>query len=1541
MDAILEQISVYGESQHLVPAEQLIMLELHKLDPFLVAPLSEEIIDFIESKLIALFRVNGGDFSIQCAMFIASKLSKLYQISTTPKLWDIINFTIKYPKATTIVATGYICIEIGPKYKAQLPRFIEFLMKQQQGADLAILYSLRACFKAGGKAVDKYVLPVFEYTKKFIPAAKPPTLMQLLKLFRTLIKFHVLPIEIVVESLKTIPNDVNAFVKKELSLVIGLCAFEPYSQLGNAAKKKVNEWAIKKDNRHLNLEPAFRSLQVFPDLLLDAWSHFLTLMGPEMISLNHSIFFDSIRKVDPEGVKYLIPMLPADIRYAYFREVSLEKLSWKQLKLLQILCPDDGSINEAAGVALLLSSNDDSNARQSAISYFGSLSETHPTLVFPYLHSALVYLAQPPEVNARMICDTRGNTAIARAILTHLADKNDGIAPNTFYIEKFITDTFTKPKAKSFRFICAFELLSALTDYFAELPCVKPASEIGIQFILKEGQTKKMIGKMLMKALFSFRSKFPDKEQNHHLIVAALLAPQPLPFSVISDLCEIIPSTIANDPMAFPATKLILEFVLKIEPTVDTIKSCLKRPLPTASNLLLNTDAPNIKVERYNNFLLHFINIFPHMIEVLDELDRSSLVSMLLDFDNMNVTSLIILKSICGDHNMLPNDFLQVFLSHLDRVSNQLMQCMCECLALYIKSDLSILPAIFNYIETHRTVSSCILVSAICSNLILPPDYITRVLIYINSEMKKAASIVITIHALSSLLLTHTMHLSSISITSNQFPMLFRMINTPLSLQPVALYVIGECFKYLVESFSSELVDPNSQNSLFVFMILRSIEMTPLVYAREIYFEISRAIYTFAHQLSNFAPINFPQSKGASQSLQLTGCAAFSDFLKFQRFKFKISELIPLLLYLLQTTDDTRAANFIVTIASLMKGKDIAFWVQTMKRIMITSSLLDDNNSIIEPSPHVKRTCLVLSQYLIRQIAEQKELVTEHLDDVISSISLSTETDRVFIQEAAFPPLQLIIELFSDRLTDEGQRLLDLYDSQFSTAVKIGFHINLSISGGFLSKYLTFNTDNMSNDPENCSAILVVYLAGLGDCQQRTTSYFSLATHLCTVARKYPPICDLIQPFLKTLSQPFHELVLEEMKLWKPDSDWRAMAHFRSLVSVFYGELLPAYVWLQKTSKQLIDINSLVSFLILEVRTAKEPWITNAAFSALSVAVKSFGDEIHGELFELLLRTTSDYINELSSMSHLRDDFMNLLLFSSALIKDDANYDVLRECLFSFACSSYATPKIIAYLLNSDMKRKTLSKYSLSLFNFILLNFKPEAVSALSTLLFAHSPHIIGHVVNILIEDKTTKIEMKLDLLSRALQAEWKSIPLDDFATFCISNFKKGGMHLIAKLLVFKPQVGISLVANGGAQAAFLLAQSDINNSRAYLRFIQLCLTTIPEKTFAESIFQLVVAVLVKFGGETHRLGRQIVFQGMRMIADVEKILGDKIKDYYSPIKTDDKAKFVAIMMAHIKADEHRKKTAKLIEIGNTDRGQRGHDEWQTLEICDDSTSSM
>jgi hypothetical protein len=867
------------------------------------------------------------------------------------------------------------------------------------------------------------------------------------------------------------------------------------------------------------------------------------------------------------------------------------------------------------------------------------------------------------------------------------------------------------------------------------------------------------------------------------------------------------------------------------------------------------------------------------------------------------------------------------------------MQVISECLALYATQN-DILPQIFEYIKSHSGVGSCILISAVFSHADVPGEYVRDAVSFLNDWMKNTKYAAIATHALTSVVLTHQMRLATLDICHRQFQVLYELLHSPAALQPLTLFVVGECFGAIAEAFPSEL---DSSFPLTLEFILRSLELSPVSYGKEVYFEVARATYLFAHHFSSLAPISYPKSVYGSTSLQLRACAALSDFLKFERIDIDTKDLLRKVLVLLQRTGDARASHFIAVLASFMQADDVSFWIATIKRILIADSLLEGNSNSIEPSPEVKQTCLEIANFIVPMIAEAPVLSTENLDDLISAVSRATETDRLSLQEAAFPPLQKVIELFSARVTDEGQRVLDLYDSQFSSAVKTGFRVNLAISNGFLSSYLTFNTDNMTVDPENCATILVRYLAGLQECAQRTTSYFALATHLCTVGRKYPPLREHIQPFLKTLTPIFSELVLQDMQLYRAASDWRDLSRFRSLASTFYRELLPAFVWLQKVSEVVIDVEVLVSFLLVQLKSRREAWIKSSAFDAVPVAVKSFGDRMSPAILDLAIRVSRDYFVE-NKQSVNPATWTELLSDAAALVQPRSGYDGVRELILGLVVGA---PKllhsIVAVLLRSD-ERRTLSKFSAGIVRRVLSEWKEQPTVPLLTILFNHTPAVIGQALEATLAQRSLPIEFQIDVVLIGLLHSKGNLPIDSISRFVIGGFKKGAMHMVGRVLVEHEDVGVALLADGAAKAAFLLSAVEKGNARAYLRFIQLCVGVLKKHgtigiRFAECAIRLAVTTIAKYGGEKLIYGRQIVTQCIYVIKDAIDVLGERRSGaLFSTLPIQERESTVEFISASIRAAEQRKKTENLVSFSRSERSNK-QGEWQALDAEGGSAS--
>lgn len=1522
MDEIIDKIGELGQRKQIPSPELIIMTTLYELDPYLEGDLENDTLDRIQSNLFGLFSINEGDFSIQCAMFIASKLLKVFTKSKTSKLWEMINLLISQTTDTTIVATGYLCKYIGETSKAQLPRLIEHLLKTGKKYSFSSIYTLREAFRAGSKTVAQFAQPIFDFIIQIMGYSKQKNTLFALKFMHVIIKSGLIANSQIVEACKQYMlknNDNSPLIQNEIASVIAHCVYYPYSTLNVTAQSK-SEWIVgaRAESRLFNLSPAFDTFNQFPTIIPQIVRHFLIFLGPELASLNHLQLFSFIRTQSPEEVIDIIPLLPGDVRYTYFRELVKARPSPEQLRILKLLCIDDSCYKEATAIALTLINFPQKEFRNEAVSFISSLTITHPFIIMKYFKPALAAISSKTHE-----LEIFGSTLVIKTILSNIKEKESTIETHKSALEDFIRDAMKNPGTP--QFTCAFQLLQVLPKQFALISSVTKAVDV----VLKTKQPSKE----LLKAVFGFRAKFSKVQQNRDLISNFVNYQPKIPLSVLSNLCSMIPKALPNDPLAYTTTLIILQRALKYSPSQPLIKSFFKHPLPISTDLLCTS----VKEGKHDSYLDQVIRKFPLLVASCQSKDQTTLITTVLEPQSQCMMTLLIVASMAeakATKKILPINLHRYLLSLLTAKNSNVHQAVCECLALFTRSHIDVLPELYQYIEAHATAASCLLLNALFAHVSIPQQYIVRSFQFLDAQMKTAANVTLASHAFSSLLLTHSMQLSSMASTIKQFEHLFIVIHQKFSLQPITLKLLSHCFYLMIELFSSDLISPDTPLSKMVILFMRTFELAPIRFAKEIYFDTCRAVYTFGHSLTKYAEFQFPTSKSQLPNLKLTACESFSDYFKFQQKTMEIEKLIPISLSLLQVTSDQRSSHFVIALASQMKEIDLGFWVSTVRRVLVTSSLLEQSPMSIEPTQDVKRTCLDVMMFIVDQLAQQFKLSTEYLDDIITSLCRAVETGSIQLQEAAFPVLQKVIELFKDRITEEGNRLLDLYDSQFAAVVKVGFQLNLLVSGGFLSTYLIFNTDNMTNDPENCSAILIVYLAGLDRCQQRTSSFYYLATHLCTVGRKYPQILQFVQPFLITMTPIFSNIVLQAMQLWKACDDWRAISDFRNLASTFYAELLPSFVWLQTISEKVIDVNVLLSFFIIEMKLAKEPWMVKGAVDALSVAIKFCGKEINGDLIELAIRTM---------LLYKQYDERELLIHSAALLQGSSNWDSLRYSLLSLAMSTHFTPQIFAYLLHSDENHK-LAQYSLAIAYLFVEKYKNGDINfnstiALFTLLFNHSPICISQTLEYVIGNKGMSTKFKLALINLGFLTCDGGNAIGSIPRYLISSFKKGGMHTIGQFLLAKPDLGILFLSKGGAKAALLLGLKDMDNTRAYLWFIQLSLSVFKEKkikiakAYAPCVFRFLVKIIEKWGVDLFN-GRMIIWHCIRILHDIEAILGKEFSACFDELDKCERQKVISLMNEHVEAAIQNKKIQDLMEISNTERSHKTN-EWVTLEIED------
>lgn len=306
-----------------------------------------------------------------------------------------------------------------------------------------------------------------------------------------------------------------------------------------------------------------------------------------------------------------------------------------------------------------------------------------------------------------------------------------------------------------------------------------------------------------------------------------------------------------------------------------------------------------------------------------------------------------------------------------------------------------------------------------------------------------------------------------------------------------------------------------------------SLKSVPVFHSKISYFSVAKSIHIFANQISNIALLIYP--KTSNYQLELQACDAISDSLIFSFDSINYISYVPHLIEIFQVTRDPRASKFLELIS---KNSSIQYFVNLCRRILINSCLLE--NSAIEPATHVKLCFLRIVQTLIHLL---KEPYNELLGDLITCACRQAKISYKILEE--------ILSLFFLKKNSDGERILDLYDSQFQDAVESAFSSPLKLSVGFLRMYLSFKSFEA----------IPLYLKELANSKERTSEYFSLATRICIISQEQKFALDV--SFVNTLTQSFSNVVIEAMNIRKNSDNWKEMNQFRDSYSSFFPRFIP------------------------------------------------------------------------------------------------------------------------------------------------------------------------------------------------------------------------------------------------------------------------------------------------------------------------------------------------------------------------------------------------
>ena len=1524
-DSFFPELQTISNAKHLIPAEYVIMSTINKCN------IDFEKLDSIqfsnlETLIISLFTKNNGELLPYCSIFLANLLLKIYEKTKKLNIHMLLDYIFEKNYVSAITGTCYIFRHIGSQYKSRIPKLLDFLLKSNCN-EKVILNAIADVFFTKSDALKSYIPKIADYIKRVALKADEITLLAcigILKAFAdnsdknlTINENHILDIGAL------ILRSNSLYVKYEFAMFLAKAAYR--SLKINDSNDDEREWVVVSDDREDDLSGVFKMIKTFPSIISMVMNEFLILYGSSKVCINSKQLFNFIRSFANQSIPNFVEMLSSDLRFTFFKDVLDEKHSQIRIKLLQTLISDDGSISDTLSTfnkSLLTKLPKDE--KKDIFSFFKNISKTHPQFVIPFISFTKVSILK---------------LKFNKIILDNLSRPQDVIETHKEDILNLITTVFSSCNSldiHSFTDISMFSahlsIVSVLSDDYFRMSIIQDAIKFSIDTLLSESfsrDSKKF--KKLLSATLSVLIRYPNEPSTRHLIIALLMAKNSITKSCVHHLIALVPLVFINDPTALDAVKFILDHIFQYSPSSSLIKERIKRCFVKDDDLINTDSTMSISQLQIDNLTAYFLDNWNKLMDSVQFENKLDLIRYLIDRDSFSIIESITLSFTCQNSAMiqfLPTDFPNFILGLLGATHDPiLMQSLSESIGAFVCVKNEYLESILSFIENNSSVMTTILIDSLLNFIKLSPELISRVFIYLDSRIANNNELVYVLHAITTLFITQQIRIESLNITTNQLVTLHKAFN--INLTPLVLYNCFLCFNIMIETISSSLEDEAIN---IISVLLRTFEFVPLCSSQEVYYECTNTIISFVHNISHLVPLSMPDLNASTSRASLAACSVFSNLLKFKKIDLNLTKTIPSILNLLQYTHDSRASEFIISLAQSMDENNIEYWISIIGKILVANCLSDED--IVEPNFEVKLCMINVAKIAVTTVASMIMLVTEYLDDIISSVCRAVETDRHILQEASFPVLKMIIDIFCNNTNEDG-RVLDLYDSQFLHAVKIGFQLPFEISGDFLSTYLIFHISNMGKDPENSLGVITIYVSGIKNCKQRNSSYFNLASHLCTVGRMYTEILELIKPLLPTLLTIFFDVIKQAMCLYKDQTRWKPIKEFREFADCFYDQLLPGFIWIQKTlDTEIIDLDIMISYMIIEIQYGVESWIREAALKGLSIALRYFTKKNNSDLLALSIKAVNSL--EGCDANILRD----ILITTSKLLTSESKFNEIRCIILKMTLDSYFSPKVIANLLLNDTQRY-LSKYGQAMLLCFFTNYihqritEPEA-SSLITLLINHTPSIATLANALAIELGESHNNFKINVIKRAiLSQKCTSVPIDNLSRFLLSIFKHGGMQVVATLLISIPNIGIALLAKGCLKMAFLLTEIDFKNLKAYLLFIHLSLTSLRQTKYFKPVFISVFNLIAHHSCKLRHdnaLDRQLV---PCIVGIMREYCSSKdFKALYDKLDKKKRSSLVKFIHSEVVAETQRKKASNLVVISLNQRVTQ-QDEWQDVEIED------
>lgn len=1437
---VLSELKAIPGRGVVIGAEEAIVRHLLDFESICPSPkkLSDEDFAQIERVLIHVLNTNNGTLCFQCCIRVAACLTKLYSGSRQSQIWNLITAFNKHPKPSIVLALGSVLKTVGKSCKSTVNGIATSLLGLNDKMAFCQIFALCACVKSSAKDVEPLSEKIFNLAKKLVmDKTNEPLQLLCLKLMRKMIKGRILTSDKVEPVLKQLlEGQIMPYIIDESCFLIATMAMSCIRSV-IAREGDVDDTEYAKANfekqrkaRASDVKKALETLGRFKDQYMVAFPRFLSLLTPQFIYMVRRELFDYVRKVMPKALPQLIAFLGMDVRKELFTELSKEKPTVELLSTLSSLSFDVHTSTEAAGLAMQLASRQKNKTRSEGCEFYTGLACGDLEMATSFVRTSSLFLATPPEGSPTIARDMRGMALICASILAASPERKELIEMAEANLVKFLKTAFTCQSALDWMYQPAFIIMAALPKRYVVKEEIDRMLSLYPQYLLKnEVMTPKQmkVATMVGDTLALFISVHSDFESTFPIVDCFFNNPFLLTDVVQVALFQVYARLKVDNREKTSIAEKLKKVVLKGNPDPEYGISRIKFPFMTRTRQLRTSEyspKPIYKVFVYlssHDIGERVIRSIPDFIMGIPEESRPRWMKWLVSNTERPFMTFNCILSLLEDERTrryLSHTVCDIILSHMESIPRvDQLQIAAECIGKKLSLSPARLEPFLKSIAQRKDRIKCLIYAAICAHCQLTNDQIGSFLLELNELAKIPEFTPYALHGLASLFTKFPAQLASLPYMDVQANFLLSILCSPQSLDPFVLFHLAHSFRPLLPILARDIDTERQMSVPVIKMIIQLIAATSLPFCQQSFFYAVHAMFSFTSQLVQTVKMVFPKTRGHSLSCQIEACQAFADMLVVTDTREDYFSLVPHVLMLLQRTEHRSARNFILAVATnfAKNAQDsiaeqtirdrILEWTRLIKFCLSSGNLPNTGNTKIAASLPVKLCLLSACKPLLPLIALSDPLLTEALDDVITTLTRAIESRNTKMQKLAFPVMSRVIELFKAHKNDEGSKLLGLYDMQFSVAVKHGFSC-LNVASDFIIKYVEFELDGIDDHIETFMPLVTIFVTGLTECQCKVYSYYFMASKLCLLAGKYTSVYEAIEPLLERFVKEFSSIVFSAGRIWNSDEpNDEEVNKFRTEFSPFFDVFLTSFVWLQALLKEeIVKLRQFVDFIIGEVSEKNnEDWRIKAAFQGMTSLMHYYPSET-----KLTPRMVQKMIHAVSESYEIHSDLLKptmkefLLEASERISQEDKT--AWNELISLFVDDNFH-PTVLCYLIRNGEPKK-ISKYTKNFFDIIYQNFLSDQCSeaqavALNTMLFYVASdqvsNLLSYVLSIKDKHNDKIIHFKFAFISKILAFSSDSLltkHLKNLSRFLWANFDKGGLDLAVQLVMGFREIGRSII---------------------------------------------------------------------------------------------------------------------------------------------------